>query len=164
MSKPRANAEEHLEAEVEGQPVERAESPATVYLTAVGACSIEASRSGGSGYESQPEVWQSFRVAKDPAERITFTSTPSNVAVGGSYDPVVRSSAAMRVSFFTTTPAVCTIAPRDAAVSFVGVGTCWIGVTARRNPGLRIAPGAPVLQGPPETNYDHDTDNWHKGS
>ena len=45
--------------------------------------------------------------------------------------PIVRG---IRVSFFTTTPAVCTIAPRDAALSFVGVGTCCIGVTQEGTP------------------------------
>ena len=124
------NAEDRLEAErVEEQPLELLASPVTVYFIGAGTCRIDASGSGDSEYEPPPEASQSFPVARDPSEQITFTSTPpSDATVGDSYDPVVRLSAGIRVSFFTTTPSVCAIAPLHAAVSLVGVGTCTIGV------------------------------------
>ena len=142
FTEPRANAEERLEAEVveeEEQPLRLHESPATVYLTAAGTCTIEAIGSGDIEYESPPQVSQSFAVAKDPSEQITFTSPPpSDATVGDSYNPVVRLSAGIRVSFFTTTPSVCAIAPRDATVSLVGPGTCTVG--ARQKGVLETGP------------------------
>ena len=127
---PRENEEERLEAEfAEEGAVQRPQSPTTVYFIGAGTCTIGAIGSGDAEYESPPEVWESFSVARNPSEQITFTSEPpSNATVGGSYNPVVRLSAGIRVSFFTTTPSVCRIAPAHAAVSFVGGGTCTIGV------------------------------------
>ena len=124
--------QERLEVEInEKQPVELGESPAAVYFIAAGTCTMGASGIGDSEYESA-SASQSFVVGKDPSERITFTSAPPHdPIVGGSYNPEVRLSAGIPVSFFTTTPSVCTIAPRHAAVSLVGVGTCTIG--ARQN-------------------------------
>ena len=134
---PRPGAEERLELErpVAEVPHPPFLSPATVDFITAGTCTIKARGFNGSGYEAAPVASQSFPVAKDPSEQITFTSAPpSNATVGGSYNPVVRLSAGIRVSFFTTTPSVCTIAPLHAAVSLGGVGTCTVGVRQEGSP------------------------------
>ena len=61
-------------------------------------------------YAAAPVVEQRFVVAKDPFERIAFTSTPpSDATVGESYNPSVISSEALLVSFFSLEPSVCRI-------------------------------------------------------
>ena len=128
--KPSADEDERLEPRPTFHGVvEAVPSPVTVYFIAAGTCTIEARGSGNSEYEYSSLASQTFQVGKDPSEQITFTSAPpSDATVGGSYNPVVRLSAGIRVSFFTTTPSVCTIAQRHATVSLVGLGTCTIGI------------------------------------
>lgn len=93
------------------------QSPQTVYLVGAGTCKIQ----------TQTDVSQSFAVAKDTAERVTFTTqAPSHPLVGGSYRPHVRSSARVDVSFAVATRSVCEI--NGALVSFRAAGTCTIDV------------------------------------
>lgn len=125
----RPAASQTLEHEVvEEQPLVPRESPAIVYFVEAGTCTIEASyfRPHEDDYEGGMAS-QSFPVAKDPSQRITFISNPPNEAtVGEKYHPTVQLSPGIRVAFLTTTPSVCTI--NEAAVNLVGVGTCTVAV------------------------------------
>lgn len=100
--------------------------PATVYLVGAGICRISTnSRAGNAEYEYAPPVSQSFEVAKDLSEKLAFIShPPSRARVGGSYDPSVQSSAAINVSFSTSTPSVCRTEPEG--VKFFGRGICTV--------------------------------------
>ena len=118
------------------------QSPQTVYLEAVGTCRIGASVAAKSELEAQtprvPEELQEFSVAKNPAEQITFVSTPSNPIVGGTYSPLARSSANVRLGGFVSTPSVCKF-PFAEDVKFLAAGTCTIdlrqdGVSAAEPP------------------------------
>ena len=103
-------------------PPEGVRSPITVHFVRAGTCSIRAETLHPPMTPEEQAVYneyepvqsgpgapeQHFAVAKDPSERVTFTSTaPSNAIVGGSYDPHAISSEALLVSFFSLTPSVC---------------------------------------------------------
>ena len=80
-------------------------------------------------YEPAAPVDQTFVVARDPQERVTFTSTPpSNATIGGSYGPSVLTSEALFISFFASPPSVCGIVvfPFMSTVQLTGAGTCTI--------------------------------------
>ena len=95
-------------------------APATVYLVTAGACTIVASSEGTS-------VSQEITVVKNPSEKITFTTTaPTNATVGGSYEPKVRETPIVAVSYYIPTGYVCTT--ERAAVMFLHPGTCTIEV------------------------------------
>lgn len=128
FSMPGADEEETLEPEVAQKQSPPAQtSPATAYLVAAGTCTISAQAAGNADYEEASEVSQSFPVAKGPPEQITFVSSPpSEALVGEKYHPTVQLSGGIRVSFGTTTPAVCAVT--EGAISLVGTGTCTIGV------------------------------------
>jgi large repetitive protein len=92
-------------------------SPQTVFLVGAGTCKIQ----------TQTDASQSFTVTKDAAERINFaTHAPSHPVVGGLYNPRVRSSARVDVSFAVATRSVCKI--KGALVTFRAAGTCTIDV------------------------------------
>lgn len=109
-------------------------APRTVYFLTAGFCTIEAEAVASGEYEVPAKVEQSFPVASDPAERISFVSSaPSRATVGETYQPTVRLSAGIWASFTTTTPSVCVIqdpsyAYEGATVGLTGVGECTIAV------------------------------------
>ena len=110
----------------------RGESPQTVYLDAIGMCSITAAVGEGPVIEVEG-VSQSFLVSKDPSELISFASTPNSPTVGGSYEPSVQSSAGIELEFAIAAPSVCPISlgslgEKLGSVSFVSGGTCTIDV------------------------------------
>lgn len=110
------------------QPVQIHQSPVTVYFVGAGRCTIAADAIGNSEY-AEAHASQSFTVAKNPSERITFTSRPNRQAhVGGSYDPSVRLSERIGVSFSTATPSVCSIDLLRGYVSLLAAGRCVITV------------------------------------
>ena len=105
-------------------------SQMTVYFLSAGTCTIDAVSFGTAEYGNAEQV-QRFTVAKDPSERITFlSSAPRGFVVGRSYDPVVRSSAGVGVSFSAVPRSVCgvVVGARSSTVRFVGAGTCTIDV------------------------------------
>jgi hypothetical protein len=108
-------------------------SPATVYFDGTGLCEIRATapRSRVSEYESAPEVSQTFTVAANPAEKVTFTSkAPKHAVVDGSYEPAVVSAAAVAVRFLVSPRSVCATSFRDRErreeVSFLAPGACTV--------------------------------------
>ena len=92
---------------------------------------IIAGVAGNAEYD-EGRLEQSFTVAKDPSERITFTSAaPKDATVGGSYTPSVRSSAGLTVMFSNATPSVCKIVlglNGSSHVSLIAPGTCTLDV------------------------------------
>ena len=110
----------------------RGQSPQTVYLDAIGTCSISAAVGEGPVIEVE-SVSQSFPVAKDPSEQLSFTSTLNSPTVEGTYKPSVRSSAGIELEFAIATPSVCPISVGSLgelsdSVSFVAGGMCTIDV------------------------------------
>ncbi len=106
-------------------------SPASLYLSAAGSCTIVATAGDDSEYEPPTPVEVHFTIAKDPSERISFISLPQkDLTVGGSYVPVVRSSADIGVLFSSATPSVCHIVVGHgfSALDLVAAGTCTIDV------------------------------------
>ena len=118
-------------------PPEDRPSPQTVYFDAAGTCTIRAHVEGNPEYEAARGVSQSFAVASDPSERITFTSTlRSEAAVGASYDPSARSSAGLDVFFFSATPSVCAVRVNlgSGEVRLIAPGTCTIDASQEPGP------------------------------
>ena len=141
--KPAPDVEESLETEPP-PPVLHQMSPQTVYFVESRFCSINASVESDSEHE-ETRLTEAFTVGRDPFEQIMFTSLePSNAVVGGSYKPVVKSSAGLEVGFSSGTPNVCAIANRS--VEFRSPGTCMIGVNQFRNNQLKYQ--VPELEGP----------------
>lgn len=113
---------------------EMGRSPLTVYLDGTGACHIEAI-STGQPFGPAARAVQTFTVARNPSEEVTFVSTPMDAVVGGSYSPRVRSSPGVEsLQFYYLTPSVCNYEVRETAplsggtVLFFGQGTCRIAV------------------------------------
>ena len=119
-----------------GQPAVELPSPETVYFDASGACTIDAFVAHRTEeYESASAPPQSFVVARDPSEKVTFTSrSPRKATVGGSYNPSVRSSAGLKVFFSSHTPTVCRLYEGFTAseLLFLSPGRCTISVTDDR--------------------------------
>jgi hypothetical protein len=121
LEAPKPGAEQHLPpAVVPALARAPTRSPVTVHFVGPGICSIRAEslpiastpaeQAVYGEYAPAPPIEQRFVVAKNPLERITFTSAPpNNATVGGSYNPSVISSEAILVSFFSVTPSVCRI-------------------------------------------------------
>ena len=119
-----------------GQPAVERPSPQTVYFDAPGTCTIRALVAHRTEeYESAAAQPQSFAVARDPSEKVTFASRPPRKAtVGGSYNPSVRSSAGLMVFFSSHTPTVCRLYEGFTAseLLFLSPGRCTISVTDDR--------------------------------
>ncbi len=113
-------------------------SPQIVYFVGAGTCTITArigvprkgeNHAAYGEYENAPEVEQSFAVAKNLQERVRFSSMPpSHAKVGGSYNPSLKSSVGIFVSFFAATPSVCSImgGVEHPRVEFYEAGTCTL--------------------------------------
>lgn len=134
-----AGAEQHLSSRGRLEPPGGSgDSPQTLYFVGAGTCTVRAQigepRQGEdhaayAEYEDAPVVEQSFSVAKDPQERVTFSSTPPRHAkVGGSYSPSLDSSAGIFVSFFAATPSICSIREdvEHPRVEFYEAGICTL--------------------------------------
>lgn len=144
---PPAGAEQKLSQgpPEESPPPEATRAPARAHFVRSGTCIITAETWRGPRTAQEQAVYeeyepvqpgpgapeQRFGVAKDPLERVTFTSTAqSDATVGGSYDPSVISSEPLLVSFFSVTPSVCRIIRPEVfanrEVKLEAPGTCTI--------------------------------------
>jgi hypothetical protein len=133
----------------------RATSPTTVYFNAAGRCGIHAVERSEHLPRETEAAEQAFTVAKNPSEKITFTTTaPKRAIVGGLYQAAVVSSAPVEVEFVTAlTDSVCRVT--SGGVSFLAGGTCII--RARQAGSRKGAPEAQQsfeIRGPaPPTRY-----------
>ena len=118
-------------------------SEAAVSFVGAGTCTIDAAQSGNSEYLPAPQAHLSLAVSGE-SQTIAFTSSPpSSATVGGpTYTVTATATSALPVLYSSATPAVCTIS--EAAVSFVGAGTCTI--DARQPGSNRYEPAPPVEQ------------------
>ena len=126
-------------------------SPQTVYFVGAGTCTITAriavprkgeNQAAYGEYEKAPEVDQSFTVARNPQERVRFSSTPpSHAKVGGIYNPSLKSSIGIFVSFFAATPSVCAIREgvEHPRVEFYEAGTCTLIASQADNQSAALA-------------------------
>ena len=92
-----------------------------------GTCIIDANQAGNSDYNAAPQVQQIITVTKID-QTITFTSTPTDLAVGGTYTVSAIGGASGNPVIFSidasSSSGACSIS--GALVSFTGVGTCII--------------------------------------
>ena len=115
-------------------------SGSTVNFVGVGTCTIDANQAGNTGYTAAPQATQSFTLAK-ASQTISFTSTPSSPAYGGTYTVTARGGASGQPVVFTSaTTSVCTLSA--STVSFVGVGTCTIDANQTGNTDYTASPQA----------------------
>lgn len=137
-----------------GNPVAFSVDPATaancsmagnvVSLTAAGSCSIIAQQAGNASYDAAPTATQTFAIGKG-LQTISFTSTPGDLRVGGSYTVAATGGASGNPVAFSvdpTTAANCSIAGN--VVSFIAEGPCTIQADQAGNANYEAAP--PVQQ------------------
>jgi hypothetical protein len=101
-------------------------SNGVVSFAAAGICLIDANQAGTANYLAAPQAQQSFTVDK-ASQTITFTSSPNNAFVAGTYTPTATGGASGNPVTFTIdagASSVCSIS--SGLVSFSGVGTCVI--------------------------------------
>jgi hypothetical protein len=110
---------------LQDQPTEMRRSPQVVYLVGAGQCSVEATAESGGQHIG---VVQDFGVGADPSDHVrVVTSPPRHATLRGSYNPSVRSTASVAVSFSPATPSVCDFARNEPLRNFLA-GTCVIDI------------------------------------
>jgi hypothetical protein len=111
-------------------------SGSTVTLVATGTCTIQATQSGNSDYNSAASVNQSFTVSKG-SQTITFGSISSQ-GFGTPVTVSATASSGLAVSFNSKTSSVCTVS--GTTVTLVALGTCTIQATQSGNSDWNSAP------------------------
>jgi alpha-tubulin suppressor-like RCC1 family protein len=117
-------------------------SSGVVSFTAVGSCVIDANQAASPpDYTAAQQMQQTVSVGQG-SQAIAFTSTPSNLAVGGSYTPTASGGASGNPVVFgvdsTSGAGVCSIS--SGKVSFTAVGSCVIDANQAGNTNYLPAP------------------------
>ncbi|WP_193392740.1 fibronectin type III domain-containing protein, partial [Legionella santicrucis] len=98
-----------------------------VSFTGAGSCIVDANQAGNSNYNAATQAQQIITVNKID-QTITFTSTPTDPAVGGTYTVSATGGASGNPVVFSidasSSSGACSI--NGTLVSFTGVGTCII--------------------------------------
>jgi hypothetical protein len=92
------------------------------FVAGAAGCSIQATQTGNSNYNSAPAILRSFWVYKD-AQTINFATIPSQ-SLGTPLTLSATASSGLAVTFISTTTSVCTVSGTTA--TFVATGTCTI--------------------------------------
>ena len=125
LRKPPSKATSSKRAMLREEPPEMRRSPQLVYLVGAGQCSVEATAESGGQHIG---VVHDFGVAADPSDHVRFVSSPPRHAtLRGSYNPSVRSTVSVAVSFSSATPSVCDFAGNEPLRYFLA-GTCVIDI------------------------------------
>ena len=102
-------------------------SGALVALSHAGTCTVAADQAAGNGYLPAPRQRQEFTVVEPIAQSISFTSTPQNPVVGGSYNPIATGGASGNaVRFSSLTPTVCFVPVGSSTVNLNARGSCTV--------------------------------------
>ncbi len=120
----------------------------SINLLAVGSCTIQASLDANNSYNAALPVTQTFTVASAAAQQpqtIVFNPLPNRTAAGGTLVVAASGGASGNpVAFFSTTPAVCTIASNNFVTLTGELGACSI--VASQAGSASFLPATPVTQ------------------
>jgi Ethanolamine utilization protein EutJ (predicted chaperonin) len=107
-----------------------------------GTAIINANQSGNANYNPAIKVSQSISVGKG-SQTISFTSTPTNIAVGGaSYRPTASSTSGLPVTFSIDPLSASVATISNGTVTFIGAGTAIINANQSGNATYNAAPKA----------------------
>ena len=117
-------------------------SGALVALSHAGTCTVAADQAAGNGYLPAPRQRQEFTVVEPIAQSISFTSTPQNPVVGGSYNPIATGGASGNtVRFSSLTPTVCFVPVGSNTVNLNTRGSCTVAADQDGNSNTYYLPG-----------------------
>ncbi|MDR3388878.1 MAG: choice-of-anchor Q domain-containing protein [Rudaea sp.] len=112
----------------------------TITFTGAGDCIIDANQTGNAGYADATQAQQTILIGQ-ASQTVVFTSTASDLSVGGLYTVTATGGGSGNPVTFTVA-GVCTIS--GSTVTFTGAGTCTI--TANQAGNVNYTPAAPVQQ------------------
>lgn len=95
----------------------------TIYILAVGTCTIEANQSGNSNWNAAPTVTKSFAIINE-GQVITFASLADKTFGDSSFTLTATANSNLTVSYTSATTSVCTVS--GSTVTIIAVGTCTI--------------------------------------
>ena len=110
----------------------------SVYVAAVGTCTIQATQTGNSTYAAAAPVNQSFNVIK-ASQTITFNPIADQTYPEAGFAPVATASSGLTVTFTSLTTSVCTVSNSPVGITLVGVGTCTIQASQAGNSNYQAA-------------------------
>jgi hypothetical protein len=99
-------------------------SGAMVSLVAVGTCTIRASQSGNAAYTAASTVDQSFAIAAQAVQTISFGLIANQTFGAGLFNLSATTTSGLTVGFSSLTPMTCAVAGNTVAL--IAVGTCTI--------------------------------------
>jgi hypothetical protein len=109
-------------------------SGSTVTFNAVGACIVNADQAGNAGYNPATQAQQSMTVGQGN-QTITFPAQTSSqpFILNGTFalNPVASASSGLAVTYFSDTPAICSIT--GTTVTMLAEGACRIGANQSGN-------------------------------
>jgi hypothetical protein len=115
---------------------------ATVHFTHLGDCTVAMNQAGDANYTAAAAKTQSMTVGQGP-QSISFTSTPANPSVGGSYLATATGGESADPVTFSTVSSMCTVTDHGddtATVDFVHVGDCAVTANQAGNSDFTAAP------------------------